>query len=324
MPKISIIMPCYFSEENIAETTEILIGNEALFPDDVEFEYVFVDDDSRDNTFAEIMKFYDQYPHKTKVVKLAKNAGSYHALLAGMNYATGDCNIMLAPDLQDPPELIPKMYEHWRKGVKFVVANRVGREESFFQSFLSNIYHFLIRTLALKDVPEGGFDLILFDKQLREEIVKINEPNTNIIYLLAWLDFDYVAIPYIRRKREKGKSMWTFKKKFNLFINSLVSFTNIPLRISLFAGVAVLLFSFVYFIMLLSGVTLFSSLMPQFDWLALFFMFFAGIIMVFLGILGEYMWKAIEESRNRPTFIIDKVIQNKPESQSGINRAANY
>lgn len=309
-------MPCYFNAENLPETSEALIANELLFPADVEFEYVFVDDDSRDNTFQEIMKFYDRFPEKTKVVKLAKNAGSYHALLAGMNYATGDCNVMLAPDLQDPPELIPKMYEHWLKGTKFVVANRIGRDESFLQSFISNIYHFLIRTLALRDVPEGGFDLILFDKQLREEIVKINEPNTNIIYLLAWLDFDYVAIPYIRRKREKGKSMWTFKKKFNLFINSLVSFTNVPLRISLFSGLAVMLLAFVYLLVLIFGGSVFSSQLPQFDWLALMFMAFSGVMMLFLGILGEYMWKAIEEARNRPTFIIDKVIQNTPHAKS--------
>lgn len=317
MPKLSIIIPCYFNEENIADTTQTLIENEAAFPADVEFEYVLVDDDSRDNTYAEIMKFYNKYPEKTKVIKLAKNAGSYHALLAGMNYATGDCNVMLAADLQDPPELIPKMYGHWVKGTKFVVANRAGREESILQSFISNIYHFLIRTLALKDIPEGGFDLILFDKQLKEEIVKINEPNTNIIYLLAWLDFDYVAIPYIRRKREKGKSMWTFKKKFNLFINSLVSFTNVPLRISLFSGVAVLLLCAVYLVALLAGVRLFSDVMPQFDWLALLFVTLTGIMMLFMGILGEYMWKAIEEARDRPTFIIDKVIQNKPQANSG-------
>ena len=242
-----------------------------------------------------------------------------------MNYATGDCNVMLAPDLQDPPELIPKMYEHWLKGVKFVVANRAGRDESILQSFTSNIYHFLIRTLALKDIPEGGFDLILFDSQLREEIVKINEPNTNIIYLLAWLDFDYVAIPYIRRKREKGKSRWTFKKKFNLFLNSLVSFTNIPLRISLFLGIATLVCCFVFFMLLLAGKSVFSAQMPQFDWLALLFATFSGLLMVFLGILGEYMWKAIEESRNRPTFIIDKVIQNQPNNAQGeIGRAANF
>jgi polyisoprenyl-phosphate glycosyltransferase len=122
MPRLSVIMPCYFNEENIPVTTQELIENEAGFEKDVELEYVFIDDGSKDNTLCELLKFRQKYPHRVKVVKLSGNFGAYNAILAGMKYATGDCSVVLTADLQDPPELIPKMVEYWRKGVKLVIA----------------------------------------------------------------------------------------------------------------------------------------------------------------------------------------------------------
>ena len=154
MPKISIVIPCYFNEGNIPVTTAELISNENLFPNDLSFEYVLVDDGSKDNTYAELLKFKEEYPAKVKVVKLAGNVGSYNAILAGLNYATGDCNVILTADLQDPPELIPKMYEYWLKGIKFVIANRSDREESWTQKLFSGAYHKLIKKLALKNIPD--------------------------------------------------------------------------------------------------------------------------------------------------------------------------
>src|SRR5262245_43867738 len=138
MPKLSIIIPCYFNEENIPVTTAELASMEAMLPSEVAVEYVMVDDGSKDNTYQELLKFQQQQPNKVKVVKLAGNVGSYNAILAGLNYATGDCNVILTADLQDPPELIPKMYSYWLSGIKFVIANRTDREESWSQKVFSN------------------------------------------------------------------------------------------------------------------------------------------------------------------------------------------
>ena len=131
MPKISIIIPCYFNGENIPLTSKELIENEKNFDSDMEFEYVMVDDGSKDNTYEELIKFKASNPGKVTLVKLAGNVGSYNAILAGMHHATGDCNVILAADLQDPPELIPKMVEYWKKGIKFVVANRENRHKAY-------------------------------------------------------------------------------------------------------------------------------------------------------------------------------------------------
>ncbi|MBK7683384.1 MAG: glycosyltransferase [Bacteroidetes bacterium] len=132
MPKLSIIIPCYYSEHNIPVTTKELIENEKVFPSDVEFEYIMVDDGSKDNTIEKLKEFKNQHPNKVKIVKLSGNFGSYNAIQAGMKYAEGDVNVVIAVDLQDPPELMLKMYNYWLNGIKLVVANRNEREDSFF------------------------------------------------------------------------------------------------------------------------------------------------------------------------------------------------
>jgi glycosyltransferase involved in cell wall biosynthesis len=206
MPKISIVIPCYFNEGNIIPTTTTLLETEKLFPSDVTFEYVLVDDGSKDGTWNELVKFQHRFPEKVKVLKLARNFGANNASLAGLNHATGDCNVILAADLQDPPELIPKMYEYWRKGIKFVIANRSDREESFRQSFVSNTFHFLMRNFALSNTPKGGYDLTLFDREIRETVVRMDEKNGYLPYLFLWLGYEYVNIPYVRKAREIGVS----------------------------------------------------------------------------------------------------------------------
>ena len=141
MPKLSIIIPCYFNEENIPVTAQKLLVNESLFPAEVSFEYVFVDDGSGDNTWAQLNSFkMSQPPEKVKLIKLSGNFGSYNAILAGMKYSTGDCNVIIAADLQDPPELMVKMYEHWKNGLKLVIANRTDRKDPFFSKLFAKTF----------------------------------------------------------------------------------------------------------------------------------------------------------------------------------------
>jgi len=306
MPKLSVIIPCYFNEKNIPVTKAELIRNENLFPKEVTFEYVLVDDGSKDGTLDELLEFRSEYPEKVKIIKLSGNFGSYNAILAGMNYATGDCNVILTADLQDPPELITKMYDYWVKGIKFVIANRQDREEPFLQKVFSNTYHYLIRKLALKDVPRGGFDLVLFDKQLRDDIVRINEKNSNQIYLLSWLKYDYVNITYIRKKRRIGKSRWTLQKKIKLFVDSFVSFSFFPIRLISVTGLILGLISFLYGLFVIYAKI--SGLVPLQGWTAIMvvLLFVSSFQMIALGIIGEYVWRSMDASRNRPNFIVDK------------------
>ena len=308
MPKISIIIPCYYNEQNIPVTLNELIHNEKSFPADVTFEYVMVDDGSKDNTLIELKNFKSLYPDQIKIIKLSGNFGSYNAILAGMKYATGDCNVVIAADLQDPPELMVKMYEYWNKGIKLVIAYRENREDGFFTSTFANVYQNLMRKFALANLPKGGFDYCLFDKQLREQVVQMEEKNTNSLYLLAWLKYDYVAIPYIRKKREIGRSKWTINKRIKLFIDSFVSFSYFPLRLITSIGLALGLISFIYAIyVVIARITGYINV-EGWTTLMVVFLLVSSFQMMAIGILGEYLWRNLEASRKRPSYVVDEVI----------------
>jgi polyisoprenyl-phosphate glycosyltransferase len=308
MPKISILIPCYFNEGNIPVTGETLIQNEVSFPADVSFEYIFVDDGSKDKTWEAIETLKEKYPEKIVAIKLAANVGTHYALLAAVHHATGDCGVIFAADLQDPPELIPKMYDYWVKGIKFVIANRVDREESLGQKLFANTYHYLIRKLALQNIPENGFDLVLFDRQIIDEIKTMSEKNTHIIYLMAWLGYDYVAIPYTRRKREIGKSRWTLKKKVKLFLDSFVSFSFFPIRAisvtGLLLGSIALIYALVVIVSKLLGL---GGEVQGWTSLMLVILFVSSFQMIGLGIIGEYVWRTLDAARNRPSYVIEKL-----------------
>ena len=309
MPKLSIIIPCYFNGENIPITKQRLVENESLFETDVTFEYVMVDDGSKDNTVEELINFKNEHPGKVKIIKLAGNVGSYNAILAGMNYATGDCCVVIAADLLYPPELMVKMYAHWKNGIKLVVGNRADRAESFFQKAFSNTYHKLIQKFALKNIPNGGFDYVFFDKKLKDEVVKINEKNTNTLYLLAWLNYDMVCIPYSRTKRDIGKSRWTLKKKIKLFIDSFISFSYAPLKFISITGITLGIIAFFYSLVII-GLKFAGSAEPS-GWSSLMvvILFVSSFQMIGLGIIGEYVWRNLEATRQRPIYVVDEVIE---------------
>lgn len=311
MPKLSVIIPCYYNEGNIPITSTRLIENEACFPSDVSFEYVLVDDGSKDKTYEQMTAFYNDYPDKVKLVKLVANVGSYNAILAGMNYADGDCCVVIAADLQDPPELLERMYQHWLKGTRLVIANREKREDPFFQSLLSNTMHFLTRRFAIKNFPAGGFDLVLFDKKLREEVVALEEKNTNTLSLLLWLGYDYVTIPYVRLKREIGSSKWTLSKKIKLMIDTFTAFSFYPIRIITGTGLVLGTISFLLGIFFV--IARLTGLISVQGWTSLMVvvLFVSSFQMIALGIIGEYVWRALDASRRRPNYIVDEVVINK-------------
>lgn len=311
MPKISIITPCYYNEHNIPVTFPVLLENEKNFPADVEFEYIFVDDGSKDGTFDALMKIYNQHPEKVKVIKLARNFGANNASYCGICHSTGDCCVILAADLQDPPELIAQMYQHWIKGYKLVLAQKANREDSWLTKLFSNTYHNLIRSLALPNAPKGGFDLWLFDKQLRDILIQMDEKNFYLPYLFIWMGFEYVSIPYTRRKREIGKSGWTLSKKIKSFIDSFVSFTYFPLRLISITGIVLGILALIY-----AGMIIYSKItskIPMQGWSSIMIvvLFTSSFIMISLGIIGEYLYRTLDAARKRPNFIIDKFFDVK-------------
>lgn len=315
MPKISIIIPCYFNEHNIPVTFPELLENEKKFPADVEFEYIFVDDGSKDGTLHALLKVYNEYPEKVKVIKLSRNFGANNASYCGICHSTGNCCVILAADLQDPPELIPQMYQHWLKGYKLVLAQKANREDDLLTKLLSNTYHNLIRGYVLPNAPKGGFDLWLFDEQLRSQLIQMNEKNFFLPYLFIWMGYEYVSIPYTRRKRQIGKSGWTLSKKIKSFIDSFVSFTYLPLRLISIAGIVLGILALIY-----AGIIIYSKItskIPIKGWssIMIVLLFTSSFIMISLGIIGEYLYRTLDAARNRPNFIIDKIYDIKKDNK---------
>ena len=278
-----------------------------MFPSDVTFEYVMVDDASGDNTMRELLAFQAAYPDRVRVVALAANVGSYNAMVAGMEHATGDCNALIMADMQDPPELILQMYEYWQKGFKLVIGNRQDREETGFQRWFAMTFHFLMKKIALRNIPDGGFDFVFFDRRVREEVLKLKERNSNVLYLMVWLGFPYVNIPYTRRLRELGKSRWTLSKKVKLFIDSILAFSFAPVRAISVAGLALGAIAIIYGLYIIA-LKIFSPAEPA-GWTTLMVvvLFVSAFQMVALGVIGEYVWRGLDAARGRPLYVVKEV-----------------
>jgi glycosyltransferase involved in cell wall biosynthesis len=306
MPKLSIIIPVYYNELNLPDTFEELL-NLGKKLDQHNLEIVFVDDGSGDRSFEVLLSFQQSHPEIAKVVKLTRNFGSMSAIQAGFSIATGDCVGVIAADLQDPPELFLEMLEHWQNGIKAVFAVRRDREESFLQKLFSNSFYFLMKKLAIPNYPPGGFDFLLIDRQIVDEINKMQEKNTNIFSLVFWLGFPHVLVPYVRKKREKGKSRWTLSKKIKLFIDSFVAFSFVPIRFLSFAGIIVALLSFVYGFFVFMAWLNFGVEVKGYVPTMLILSFASGLQMTMLGVLGEYLWRTLDEIRHRPPYVIDRI-----------------
>jgi dolichol-phosphate mannosyltransferase len=309
-PVLSIVVPVYFNEANLPETVPALL---ALKDKIGEIEIVLVDDGSQDRSYAIMEDLQRQHPAAITLVKLTRNFGSMAAILAGLSVARGQSIGMIAADLQDPPELFLEIHEAWRQGTKAVFAVRCDREETGFNRWAADAYYVLMRRFALKGYPKGGFDYFLIDRQVADEVVRIGEKNTNLMSLIFWLGFPAKMIPYVRRERKAGQSRWTLGKKVKLFVDSFVSFSYFPVRAMSLLGVVVSVGAFSYAAFVV-GYSLFRGMpVAGFSTLASLLALLSGLQMLMLGILGEYLWRTLDESRRRPAFVIDHVKRIDPK-----------
>lgn len=305
----SIVVPVYFNELNLEDTVPQLLALGNHLPG-YDLELVMVDDGSGDRSLEILRRFQTEHPANVKVVKLTRNFGSMAAIQAGLRVASGDCVGMISADLQDPPELFIEMVRHWASGTKAVFAVRADRDEPFLQRAFSNTFYAILRQFAIRHYPAGGFDFFLLDRQAVDQVNLIGEKNTNIMTLIFWMGYPHVTLPYVRRRRVKGKSRWTMAKKIKLFVDSLVGFSYVPIRLLSFAGLIVSALAFGY-----AGVVLWNRVVhgtPVQGWASIVVLlaFTAGIQMLMLGTLGEYVWRTLDESRRRPPYLIDEIYDN--------------
>jgi polyisoprenyl-phosphate glycosyltransferase len=309
MSLVSIVVPTYHNARSLADLLarfqELAARNAAD-----EFEFVFVEDGSVDNTFEVLQALIAGEP-RMRVIKLSRNFGSNAALLAGINQARGDVVAAIAADLQDPPELIDAMLTHWREGRKVVLAARASRRDPGPTALLANIFYALFRRFAIRTMPKGGFDFFLIDRQICDLIAGIEESNAYLMGLILWLGFDPAVIYYDRRQRQEsyGRSMWTFTKKLKYFIDSFVAFSYVPVRAASLLGFAFSALGLLYALWV-GAARLFFGI-PATGWASLMMVLLvvSGVQMLMTGILGEYLWRNLEETRSRPRFIIERVLE---------------
>jgi dolichol-phosphate mannosyltransferase len=209
--------------------------------------------------------------------------------------------------MQDPPVHIPAMIALWQKGIKLVIGQRVERQEGAVSRSLSSLYHRLIKKIALPYIPDGGYDLILFDRELRDQIVAMNETNINLVYLISWLRYPYATIPVTRLARKDGASGWTFRNKVKLFVDSIVGFSYLPIRL---VSLSALLFALLFLSMtgyllvcLFTGKALISSF-----WVLYFTCSCTTALLFAASVIAEYLWRTLESTRKRPPYIVDEVL----------------
>lgn len=304
----SIIVPIYFNELNIPDTLPRLLALAPQLPG-YRLELVFVDDGSRDGSLAALRQAQLEHPETITVVKLTRNFGSMAAIQAGLTVAGGDVVGMVTADLQDPPELFLEMLRHWERGCKAVFAVRADRQDSATQKLFSGAYYSLMRRFALPEYPEGGFDFFLIDRQVVEEVNRTNEKNTNLMSLIFWMGFSPVMLPYVRQARTKGKSRWTLSKKVKLFIDSFVAFSYAPIRFLSSVGLLVAASAFAYAGWVFYWWLFHDIPVKGYAPIVILLALTAGVQMTMLGVLGEYLWRTLDETRGRPSFVIDDVFR---------------
>ncbi len=310
MKKVSIIIPVYFNEQNLYPLYQDL-KEKALEKLPCDYEIIFVDDGSKDGSYR-VMQELKQQDAKIRTVRLSRNFGEHAALLAGLSVCSGDCALRKAADLQEPSEMILEMLEKYEQGNKVVLAVREGREESAAQKALSSLYTNTIRKYALKNMPKGGLDSFLIDRQIIDLIVNMNENNAPITELILWSGFSSANVYYMRKKREVGTSGWTFSKKIKMTMDSLLGFSYIPIRCILAVGVVSFAAAVVWGIVLLLF-ALFGNVIEPYIVLAFLLVLVLGIVMLSMGILGEYLWRTFDAARKRPVFIIDEADGSKDD-----------
>jgi len=302
--KLSIVIPVYYNENNLYPLYDD-IKKKVIDVINYDYEIILVNDGSKDKSY-EVMKSLSERDSHIKIISLSRNFGSHSAILCGLSRCTGDCAVVKAADLQEPTELILDMTESWKQGNNVVLAVRNGRDERLSQSLFANLYYALVRKAALPSMPKGGFDVYLLDRKVIDVLMALDEKNSALTGQILWSGFRTGKVYYTRLAREIGTSRWTLKKKLKLVSDTLFSFSTLP--ITLVAGIGTLSFTgaLVWAVLVLTFKLL--GLIEVSGWTTLFIfnLFSFGIIMLTLAILGSYLWRTFDASRNRPPYIVEE------------------
>jgi dolichol-phosphate mannosyltransferase len=305
LPVLSIVTPAFNEAENLPRLYE-RIGALDWNTLGLEFELIVVDDHSTDATPVVIDGLVAKDP-RVKTLRFSRNFGSHAGLTAGLEHATGVAAVVLAADLQDPPETIPELVAAWRSGAATVWAVRGEREgESLQTRVTARIFYSLIRRMTKMAMPPSGVDFFLLDRMVIEALRAAPERNTSLVAQIQWLGFEQKSLVYTKQARASGRSKWTFRKRLKLAMDWVVGFSYFPIRFMSAIGLLFACAGFLYAMFLI--VRRFVFVVPVEGWTSLIsvLLITSGVQLVMLGVLGEYLWRSFDASRQRPRFVIER------------------
>lgn len=319
MKKISIIIPAYNEEEALPALMERI----TKFADDTkdyDFEFLFVNDGSKDRTI-ELIKEYREKDKRVCYVDFARNFGKETAMKAGIDYATGDAVVFLDADLQDPPEIITEMIKYWEEGYDDVYAQRKSRKgETWMKKFTSKMYYKILQDLTNVPIQKDTGDFRLLDRRCVNALKVMNESQRNSKSMFSWIGYKKKAIFYDRDPRVAGKTKWNYSKLINLAIDGITSFTTSPLRISTFIAIPTFLVLFVYFIYVIAKSFIVHQPIQAFQAIILLILFFSGIQIMLFGIVGEYLGRIFNETKNRPLYLVNEYNGEKENNEKLLSK----
>lgn len=305
MKKISIIIPAYNEEDSLPYLYERL----TKLIDDIknyEFEILFVNDGSKDKTL-EIIKEYRKKDNRFAYVNLSRNFGKEIAMIAGLDYAKGDAVVFMDADLQDPPELLPELIKYWEEGYDDVYARRKTRDgETFLKKFTSKMYYRVLQKLTNIQIQKDTGDFRLLDRRCVNALKKLRESQRCSKSMFSWIGYKKKEVLFDREPRVAGKTKWNYKKLIDLAIDGITSFTTSPLRLSTYLTIPTFITLVVYFIYVIVKSCTINEPIQAFQAIILINLFFFGIIILLIGIIGEYLGRIFNETKNRPLYFIDE------------------
>jgi len=312
MKKISILIPAY-NEQASLDKLFVRLANLANDMKDYSFEFLFINDGSRDKTL-EIIKDYAEKDDRVAYVNFSRNFGKEIAMIAGLDHVTGDATVIIDADLQDPPELIPQMVKFWEEGYDDVYAKRRTRAgETWLKKFTAKMYYRTLQRFSHIKIQEDTGDFRLLDRRAVEAMKLFRESQRNTKAMFSWIGFNKKEILYDRDAREGGGTAWGYLKLINLAVDGITSFTIAPLRISTVLGLLVSVFAFCYLIFLVVRTLLFGTDLGGYPSIMAAILFLGGVQLLSLGIIGEYVGRIFNETKQRPLYLVEEYHAGTPK-----------
>lgn len=301
----SVVVPLYNEELVIQETYKRL--KQVMDGLGESYELIFVNDGSRDKT-AQMAQAICEADKNVRFIDFSRNFGHQIAITAGMDYSVGDAIVVIDADLQDPPEVIPEMLKKWKEGYDVVFGKRIKRQgETFFKKLTAKVFYRFLKSMTEVDIPVDTGDFRLIDRKVCDALKSVNERNRYIRGIISWLGFKQIGVEFIREKRFAGETKYPLKKMLKFAFDAITSFSYKPLKLASYAGTTISILSFLYLLIVLYQRLFIGNTIPGWASTLAVSLFFNGIVLVILGIIGEYIGRIYDEVKGRPLYIVRDV-----------------